>query len=349
MATACMDNFPWLEAAFLQFKTQNSFPYSRTYSSMCEESSSLIDFVPSKGLSLRVDRQFSPVLLRSVSLSLPNRGFSLNFAHKSPNGPDGSAFPFFGPYFMFGKLSTEDSGRIEAFYTQRVSKGGLVYWSSLLSNICSHYKVADSVQPHVHGKIQWDWPYATVSTSYSSFGRIVGLHLLTRSAGSSFTWMLGGEVYYTVQEHSGGFSLGSRIESRSAKHAPFSPIIFTMTSNPLMGHYRTTLTSPFILNSLVASTRFDLNVNSYESDLAVGLNYQPRDDDAIKVSLSLQRGISFILQSRISDQFKIRFSLKTDRLMLGSGEPTQTESYYNLLLGNSATHASFGLDLAFTE
>lgn len=296
------------------------------------------------------------VLLKSISLRLPSRAFGIGFIHQSPKGNSincDNSF-FFGPYFMYGKVSPSEGGTIEAYYSQKISSRGHFSLSSLFDNYYeSSLKNISSSQSRTH--FQWDLGKFSLASSYCTFGKILGLQFLINSYGiesdndngiditnDSIQYAnkikFGGEVYYTAQEGSGGVSLGLRF-TRTAKRHEFGkyPLIFTLAGNPLMGHYRSTITSSFLSPNISISSRYDVNINSFDSDLALGVAYRDPSsfNQNIKCALGLKNGFSFVIQTNITENVKIRFGLKTGPLSLKFSD--------NVLMNRAG---SFGLDVA---
>lgn len=321
----------------------------------------LIDFIPPSGFAFRFDTSPSPVLSKSISLRLPTRAFGIGFIHQSPvtqNNAVNRSF-FFGPYFMYGKVSVSEGGTIEAYYSQKISSKGHFSLSSLFDN-CNESlgrNLASSSQSRTH--FQWDFGRVSLASSYCTFGKILGLQFLLNSTESSVPnnnddnsnnnsnyenkLNFGGEVYYTAQEGSGGVSLGMRLTRKCKLVSERDcPMIFTLTGNPLMGHYRSTLTSPFISPNISVSTRFDVNVNSFDSDLAVGIAYRDSSplSQGIRCALGLKSGFVFDIQTNVTDNIKIRFGLKTGPFGFKLADNN------NGVLLKSYSAGSFGLDVA---
>lgn len=262
----------------------------------------LIDFIPPAGLAIRVDSQCSSFLSKSIALRLPSRVFSLGFAHQSPVLKSNSLF---GPYFMFGRVSVDEGGTMEAYYCQKISQRGLFTLSSLMSSMSANGR----------SHFQWNFTKTTLASSYCTHGRILGLQYLTHV---SPQLSLGGEVYYTAQENSGGVSGGLRLDLGEGS-------VITVTGNPLMGHYRSTLASP-LGNGFRASCRYDININSFESDLAAAVGYEDEQNgQGIRAAYGLKSGLTFALHTRLSDALKLRFGLRAGQV------------------------ASYGLDLVFIQ
>lgn len=255
---------------------------------------------------------------------------------------------------MYGKVSASEGGTIEAYYSQKISTKGHFSLSSLFDNYNESFlRNVSSSQSRTH--FQWDFGKFALASSYCTFGKILGLQFLINSCEKKSEFdgnkeminnsgrfvnklSYGGELYYTAQEGSGGVSLGLRF-TRTAKHPDSEkyPLIFTFTGNPLMGHYRTTISSPFISPNISISSRYDVNINSFDSDLALGVAY--RDDSPfnqnIRWALGLKNGFTFAIQTNITENIKIRFGLKTGPFGLKFSD--------NVLKNPSG---SFGLDVA---
>jgi distribution and morphology protein 10 len=87
---------------------------------------------------------------------------------------------------------------------------------------------------------------------------------------------MGGEVYFSPVNKSGGLSTGLRFTTLPV-HTGF-PYTMTLTVNPLIG----SLNSSYAVKAgrnIALCSRFDFNVYSYESDVSVGLELWKRDLD----------------------------------------------------------------------
>lgn len=341
----------------------------------------LIDFVPPTGFVCRVDRVYSSALSKSISLRLPSRIFGLGFIHQSPEGGGETDTlrlrRVLGPYFMYGRFALDEGGTIEGYYSQRIGARGQFSVSSLFDRVLESLgRGATGSAGQSRSHFQWDFGRVTLASSYCTFGQIVGMQFLTHSrgertvvdrvdgedassAGTLTTVNFGGEVYYTAQERSGGVSVGVRLR-RTLRDPQLQhlPLIITLTGNPLMGHYRSTLTTPFLSPRVTVSTRYDVNVNSFDSDLAVGAAYCAPEGQALRVSLSGKNGLSFVIQTQIAAAVKIRFGLKTGPLFWdrvrhgGTHAESATETETGASLGAHSRHcrvlspAAFGIDVA---
>jgi distribution and morphology protein 10 len=87
---------------------------------------------------------------------------------------------------------------------------------------------------------------------------------------------VGGEVYFSPVNKSGGLSTGLRFTTLPV-HTGF-PYTMTLTVNPLMGSLNGSYAVKAGRNIALCS-RFDFNVYSYESDVSVGVELWKRDLD----------------------------------------------------------------------
>lgn len=67
-----------------------------------------------------------------------------------------------------------------------------------------------------------------------------------------------------------------------------------------MGHIRTSYTTS--VDHLTMATRYDFNVFSFESDLAVGIFYKPvESNQSLKLSFGLKQGLGLLWETVIGD------------------------------------------------
>ncbi|KAH8930714.1 hypothetical protein BT69DRAFT_1345032 [Atractiella rhizophila] len=85
-------------------------------------------------------------------------------------------------------------------------------------------------------------------------------------------WSVGGEIFFSLLEKSGGMSTGLRF--CTLPHPDQPPTVITFTLNPLMGNMSSTY-STAVTPSLSVGTRFEYNLFSYDSALAFGVSYLP--------------------------------------------------------------------------
>lgn len=94
-------------------------------------------------------------------------------------------------------------------------------------------------------------------------------------------------------------------------------MVGTCMINPIMGHLQISLVSPLDLgNRLQAAALYDLNVHSFDSDLALGLTYQPGSTNGVRsdevcLGTSWRHGMGLSVAARVSDRLKVRLGLST--------------------------------------
>ncbi|KAJ1653342.1 Mitochondrial distribution and morphology protein 10 [Dispira simplex] len=103
---------------------------------------------------------------------------------------------------------------------------------------------------------------------------------------------VGGEVYFSTKQQSGGLSVGFRHRTLFPKAAEL-----TCVTNPVMGHISSAYTAS-ITSDCIMSTRFDFNVYSFYSDLTTGIEWHNSRDSIVKVSLSTAHGLTMGLDCR---------------------------------------------------
>ncbi|RKP21324.1 hypothetical protein ROZALSC1DRAFT_20604 [Rozella allomycis CSF55] len=86
---------------------------------------------------------------------------------------------------------------------------------------------------------------------------------------SIFDFAVGGELYFKALEKTGGLSLGTRWTTRDFRGKERDT---TITLNPVMGHISSTYTL-YISRLLEASCRFEFNLFSFDSMLALGFRF----------------------------------------------------------------------------
>jgi distribution and morphology protein 10 len=97
-------------------------------------------------------------------------------------------------------------------------------------------------------------------------------------------WSLGGEVYYTAKEKSGGLSLGTRLK-RFTQESLLND--WTLILNPVMGHISTSYSSE-IMSRLIVTTKYEFNFFSYDSDVSFGMEFfSSKKDQLLQFRLSL--------------------------------------------------------------
>lgn len=184
--------------------------------------------------------------------------------------------------------------------------------------------------------LQYDNDKSSTEFSFTSDGALFGLRYLNH-IGRYGKWAVGGELYYTAQENSGGLSLGSRytpwsssMPSSKEQHLSNSDTVITFTFNPMMGHVSTGYTTSLTPSTTVAS-RYDFNVYSFDSDLALGIEYCPSrpnsnqassqgadgmggdgaGDQLLKLRIGVNQGLGFIYQERFGKML-LRLGVMTE-------------------------------------
>ncbi|KAI9856341.1 MAG: Mitochondrial distribution and morphology protein 10 [Vezdaea acicularis] len=100
----------------------------------------------------------------------------------------------------------------------------------------------------------------------------------------------GGELYYGVENKSGGMSAGLRFTTLP-QHTGF-PLTMTLTTNPLMGN----LSAAYAVKAgkdLAIATQFDFNFYSYESGLVLGCElWRRRQKEDVERSRARENGVA---------------------------------------------------------
>lgn len=73
-----------------------------------------------------------------------------------------------------------------------------------------------------------------------------------------------------------GWVVSTGIRYRTSPSSCASPISFTYTLNPIVGHMSTSYVAK-VSDQLVMCSRFDFSIYSYESDLALGFEYRTKN------------------------------------------------------------------------
>ncbi|KAI5478292.1 mitochondrial distribution and morphology protein 10 [Pseudohyphozyma bogoriensis] len=113
------------------------------------------------------------------------------------------------------------------------------------------------------------------------------------STGLKGRWSAGGEVYFSAQERSAGFSTGVRFatlpESGSNAVPSQPPTTITATLSPIMGQLSTAYCVATSPDSALAS-RFDFNIYSYDADVTFGGEWFQRRKPKPVVEASPEEG-----------------------------------------------------------
>ncbi|KAI9190328.1 Mitochondrial distribution and morphology protein 10 [Blastocladiella emersonii ATCC 22665] len=324
----------YLDSCLQQYFAATRWQVDQQYGSLLKDSRAILEFVTPNGFSMSLGSAASALLRSQYTLGLPMSGaigFLFTSVPLSDDPPSatiggssgaaalttrpeaftvahslGSPGSVVSTYLLYGRIFRD--ARLEYVLARRLSQrtlftvSGVSSWTPEQSFV--HYNLATN-----RGK--WGHEFC-----FSSEAALFGFRWL-RSISPSFS--LGGELYYLANEVSGGMSLGGKHTSRLATT--------TVTINPLLGHVSTSYTT-WVQQGLRAACRYDYNVYSYESDLAVGLAYSPdtdcRDDPTapvgaakperpgtlIRVRYGIARGLALVYQQSWG-AFAVRVGLAT--------------------------------------
>jgi distribution and morphology protein 10 len=132
-------------------------------------------------------------------------------------------------------------------------------------------------------------PGMVLDCSYTSDNQIFGINGLAQI---SKQIAVGGEVFYTQKEKSGGISIGTRLSTMTKNHLRS---IATFVCNPIMGHFSFSFGADVSKNMKMA-TRYDFNMYSYDSDLSFGVEYAPENSkQVLKGRISFSNGLGLSL------------------------------------------------------
>lgn len=154
---------------------------------------------------------------------------------------------------------------------------------------------------------------------------------------------VGGEVFVGAQEISGGVSLGARYRNDY-------PLLSELTCvlNPIMGHL-TLAWAQQMRPQMCAAVKYDFNVFSLVSDLAVGLEWQLDRNSMVKTRWSGSQGLRFLVDTRVNNMvFSMGVAVNGNSTIVGEDPSVRaTASGKDVLLTGGARHfiRSFGLQL----
>ncbi|RKO85322.1 hypothetical protein BDK51DRAFT_32440 [Blyttiomyces helicus] len=303
------------------------------YSSLCEDSKRILDFPTPTGLKLTLGKTVAPQFKSCHSLGIPTvRSIGFLFSSIPVELPpvdlaDGgwsdseklrpsSASSANGgvpppplaetepaprdprPYLLYGRLF--EDWRLEALATKSLSDrtlfvaSGLSSWDGSATAGGRDSGTGMGADPSKFTtQIFHRTPNWCGEAIYSTDDHVVGLSGLYRIQGTN--WAAGSELYYTGKERSGGLSVGGRYR---VSHGPNARSTLTLLASPMMGHVSSAYTTT-IRPNLTMATRYDLNVYSYEADVAVGLEYaHGKTDQVVKAKISLMQGLALKLEGR---------------------------------------------------
>ncbi|PJF18754.1 Mitochondrial distribution and morphology protein 10 [Paramicrosporidium saccamoebae] len=305
----------------------------------------IIDFVLPSSATSSISRRLSAQFERSISLELPTRRISLRTLYRSSNS------------LSLGRLWL-DTGSLEAILVKRLGPP----WT---------FTVATSItRPPASGsQLKLSMSRQTENNSlalcYTTTGSIAGCQYLYAV---SENLRLGSDLYYTGAENSGGLSLGARwllmkqdqpipsaipiseasgalpeepVVTSPLIHKPrMAPMVATFLMNPLMGHLQMTLTSP-IRRAVTASIRYDVNVHSFDADLAAGLVYAPEKYQQLRLRASWRHGIAMGIGGKLGG-VNVRVGLASGPIW---SKPTGIESVPTLIPSLGSPSIGFEVSL----
>ncbi|KAJ2485061.1 Mitochondrial distribution and morphology protein 10 [Coemansia sp. RSA 2320] len=123
---------------------------------------------------------------------------------------------------------------------------------------------------------------------------------------------VGSEVYYGAQDASGGVSVGARYRHELPLFSELTCVV-----NPIMGHVSLAWTQQ-MRPSVCAAARYDFNVFSLSSELAVGAEWQLDRNSMVKARWSDSQGLRVLADTRIGSMvFSMGLAINSE----GFGSP----------------------------
>ncbi|KAI8819433.1 uncharacterized protein EV422DRAFT_568858 [Fimicolochytrium jonesii] len=202
-------------------------------------------------------------------------------------------------YLLYGRIF-EDL-RLEAMYIRSLSQR-----THFVASGVNSWRRAPNGASSISAQLLHAGESYNAGLSWTSDDQVLGVSGLFRFGNTG--WAAGSEVCYTAKEKSGGLSFGARYKSLAPSRqpplstSPYPPhavrSALTFLANPIMGHFSTSYTTT-VRSGLTMSTRYDINVYSYEADLAVGLEYLRKDrSQMVKARVSLVEGLALKLEGQ---------------------------------------------------
>lgn len=286
------------------------------------------------------------VWIDETALSFPPRSSPLSTLPLSPPPPPQSlaasnnvtlqASPL--TYLLYGRIF--EDGRLEALASFRKSPrlqfelSAMNAWQSSSSSIHavlqhnSRLRDARSSGDVSGWFSELSYENMTDEGSPHWFGCRSAFHFPKSRVFERLKLSLGGELYYTAKEKSGGVSLGLRavLADKANTQAPSS--VVTLTANPIMGH----LSSSYVQQAsphLLLAAKYDFNMYSFESDLAFGMELhsfpmsraeqsrrctllpplpctEALPASSIKLRVGLSQGISLQFSSQLTESLHVK-------------------------------------------
>ncbi|ORY93359.1 mitochondrial distribution and morphology protein 10 [Syncephalastrum racemosum] len=322
--------YDFMEYCLRCFYRSTGWNEENQYSNLCSWSRALLDFYTPHGLSLDLAKlptpQFKPAYTMNALPSL-NGSIGYLYTHQPLNIGTSATVDFkdlidrfrvvhaaptpdtdpVNNYLLYGRLFFPGA-RLEAMYVRRLTPH-LQYLVTAVNHPRS------PALPQVAMQLQYDVRKWCSECSYTTDDGLFGMRALYNFANDSLNgqWALGTELYYGTLDKSGGLSMGLRYRT-SPICSP--PICFTYTLNPLVGHMSTAYVAQ-VTEELVMCSRFDFSIYSYESDLALGFEYQAKNkgdnpekteklEGLIKARIGFAEGLAVMWEGRYK---KTLFSL----------------------------------------
>lgn len=265
-----------------------------TYSTILKESDSILNFpIPSNVSSQFSSSSQSSKLHACASLGFPSKSSVGIIATSIPLYiPPGAYIPIFNNFNIYDKIGLGFKKALETVYSpsfflySRLSQDRM---ESLISRRFSRHDmiilsgIQKTDQSHLNIQLIHSRPNISIETLYSTTNEILGASLLTIFS----NWSLGLEMFYTFLDKSGGCSIASRYRT--------SKTTTTFTINPIVGHLHTTFTSR-INENLKATSVYGFNINSYESEVGVGVELG-NEEGLLKVGCK-EQGVNCVFEKR---------------------------------------------------
>ncbi|KAJ1724044.1 Mitochondrial distribution and morphology protein 10 [Coemansia erecta] len=127
---------------------------------------------------------------------------------------------------------------------------------------------------------------------------------------------IGSEVYFGAQDSSGGISVGARYRYDLPLFSELTCVL-----NPIMGHLSLAWMQQ-LRPQFCAAARYDFNVFSLNSELAMGVEWQLDQNSIIKAGWSGSQGLRCLVDTRFSNMIfslGLAFNGDSNTIRLGSG------------------------------
>ncbi|KAI9320621.1 hypothetical protein BX666DRAFT_1214854 [Dichotomocladium elegans] len=338
--------YEFMEYCLRRYYLSTGWREENQYSNLCSWSRSMLDFYTPRGLSLYLSKLPTPHFKPSYTMNaLPSLNGSFGYLYTSQPlevgtsatvefqdmverfHVDESAMVDQDPvnhFLLYGRMFFPGA-RLEAMYVRRLS----THLQYLVTAI-NQPRLAG--QPQVAMQLQYDVGKWCSECSYTTDDGLLGIRALYNFGQTVLEqesipgihagqWALGTELYYGTLDKSGGLSVGLRYHTLPSANTP--PICFTYTLNPLIGHMSTAYVAQ-VSDDLALCSRYDFNIYSYESDLALGFEYRTQKDHAttnqdktenleglIKARVGFSEGLALMWEGRFKKAL-VSFGLTAD-------------------------------------